>query len=241
MTYRGFTREQIASYIDHTVLKPAASSDDIRAAVKIAKSAQVAAVCFRPSDMVLAHELLEGSDIGLATVVGFPHGTNESEIKAAETRLAVAQGANEIDMVIHIGHLIEGRDDLVLADIKAVVEAAGDALVKVILETSELTDEQIVRACELSRDAGARYVKTSTGFASGGANAHVVKLMATTVPTLGVKASGGIRTLDQLIDMVEAGATRVGASGTEAILREFDAQLSSSHTEVTFEEDGTDY
>jgi deoxyribose-phosphate aldolase len=127
-------------------------------------------------------------------------------------------------MVIHIGHLIEGRDDLVLEDIKAVVEAADLALVKVILESSELTDEQIVRACELSREAGAGYVKTSTGFASGGANAHVVSLMAQTVPELGVKASGGVRTLDQLIDMVEAGATRVGASGTAAILAEFDAK-----------------
>ena len=225
MTFRGYTREQIAAFIDHTVLKPAASSDDIRAAVAVAIEAKVAAVCFRPSDMVLAKELLGDSSVGLATVVGFPHGTNDSYVKAFETSLAVSQGANEIDMVIHIGHLIEGRDDLVLADIKAVVEAAEDALVKVILETSELTDEQIVRACELSRDAGAGYVKTSTGFASGGANAHVVSLMAKTVPGLGVKASGGVRTLDQLIDMVEAGATRVGASGTLSILEEFDSKI----------------
>ena len=225
MTYRGYSREQIAGFIDHTVLKPAASSEDIRAAVAVAIEAKVAAVCFRPSDMVLAKELLGSSSVDLATVVGFPHGTNESYVKAFETSLAVSQGANEIDMVIHIGHLIEGRDDLVLADIKAVVEAADGALVKVILETSELTDEQIVRACELSRDAGAGYVKTSTGFASGGANAHVVSLMAKTVPGLGVKASGGVRTLDQLIDMVEAGATRVGASGTLSILQEFDSKI----------------
>jgi deoxyribose-phosphate aldolase len=225
MTYRGYSREQIAAFIDHTVLKPAASSGDIRAAATVAIEANVAAVCFRPSDMVLAKELLGDSSVGLATVVGFPHGTNDSYVKAFETSLAVSQGANEIDMVIHIGHLIEGRDDLVLADIKAVVEAADDALVKVILETSELTDEQIVRACELSRDAGAGYVKTSTGFASGGANAHVVSLMAKTVPGLGVKASGGVRTLDQLIDMVEAGATRVGASGTLSILEEFDSKI----------------
>ena len=225
MTYRGYSREQIAAFIDHTVLKPAASSDDIRVAVAVAIEAKVAAVCFRPSDMVLAKELLGDSSVGLATVVGFPHGTNDSYVKAFETSLAVSQGANEIDMVIHIGHLIEGRDDLVLADIKAVVEAADDALVKVILETSELTDEQIVRACELSRDAGAGYVKTSTGFASGGANAHVVSLMAKTVPGLGVKASGGVRTLDQLIDLVEAGATRVGASGTLSILEEFDSKI----------------
>ncbi len=225
MNYRGYSREQIAGFIDHTVLKPAASSDDIRAAVAVAIEANVAAVCFRPSDVVLAKELLVDSSVDLATVVGFPHGTNESYVKAFETSLAVSQGANEIDMVIHIGHLIEGRDDLVLADIKAVVEAADGALVKVILETSELTDEQIVRACELSRDAGAGYVKTSTGFASGGANAHVVSLMAKTVPGLGVKASGGVRTLDQLIDMVEAGATRVGASGTLSILEEFDSKI----------------
>ena len=224
MTYRGYTREQIAGFIDHTVLKPAASAEDIHSAVEVAIAANVAAVCFRPSDMVLAKSLLGDSSVDLATVVGFPHGTNESYVKAFETSLAVSQGANEIDMVIHIGHLIEGRDDLVLADIKAVVEAADGALVKVILETSELTDEQIVRACELSRDAGAGYVKTSTGFASGGANAHVVALMAKTVPGLGVKASGGVRTLDQLIDMVEAGATRVGASGTLSILEEFDSK-----------------
>lgn len=224
MTYRGYTREQIAGFIDHTVLKPAASAEDIRAAVAVALEAQVAAVCFRPSDMVLAKELLGDSSVGLATVVGFPHGTNESYVKAFETSLAVSQGANEIDMVIHYGHLIEGRDDLVLADIQAVVEAADGALVKVILETSELSDGQIVRACELSRDAGAGYVKTSTGFASGGATVHSVSLMAKTVPGLGVKASGGVRTLDQLIDMVEAGATRVGASGTLAILEEFDAK-----------------
>jgi deoxyribose-phosphate aldolase len=225
MTYRGFTREQIAGFIDHTVLKPAASAEDIHSAVEVAIAANVAAVCFRPSDMVLAKSLLGDSSVDLATVVGFPHGTNDSYVKAFETSLAVSQGANEIDMVIHIGHLIEGRDDLVLADIKAVVEAADGAMVKVILETSELTDEQIVRACELSRDAGAGYVKTSTGFASGGANAHVVALMAKTVPGLGVKASGGVRTLDQLIDMVEAGATRVGASGTLSILEEFDSKI----------------
>lgn len=225
MTYRGFTRAQIASYIDHTVLKPAASAKDIEAAVAIAIESEVAAVCFRPSDMVLAKQLLGNSKVDLATVVGFPHGTNDSKVKAFETALAVDQGANEIDMVIHIGNLIEGRDDLVQADIKAVVDAAGTALVKVILETSELTDEQIVRACKLSEAAGAGYVKTSTGFASGGATTHTVSLMATTVPNLGVKASGGVRTLDQLIDMVEAGATRVGASGTSAILAEFDAKL----------------
>ena len=224
MSYRGYSREQIASFIDHTVLKPAASAEDIHTAVEVAIEANVAAVCFRPSDMVLAKTLLGESSIGLATVVGFPHGTNESYVKAFETSLAVSQGANEIDMVIHIGHLIEGRDDLVLDDIKAVVESADGALVKVIIESSELTDEQIVRACELSRDAGAGYVKTSTGFASGGATTHAVSLMARTVPGLGVKASGGIRTLDQLIDMVEAGATRVGASGTLAILEEFDSK-----------------
>lgn len=241
MTYRGFTREQIASYIDHTVLKPSASSQDIKDAVAIAIEANVAAVCFRPSDMILAKSLLGDSNVDLATVVGFPHGTNESAIKAAETALAVKQGANEIDMVLHIGHLIEGRDDLVLEDIQAVVVAAGDALVKVILETSELTDEQIVRACKLSREAGAGFVKTSTGFASGGATTHTVKLMATTVPELGVKASGGVRTLDQLIDMVEAGASRVGASGTKAILDEFDSKIAGSVSATTPDEDGTDY
>lgn len=225
MTYRGFTREQIASYIDHTVLKPSASQNDILDAVQIALEANVAAVCFRPSDVAYAKQLLGSSNLGLATVVGFPHGTNLSDVKAFETAKAVEQGANEIDMVIHYGHLIEGLNDKVLADVKAVVGAAGDALVKVILETSELTDEQIISACEISRDAGAAYVKTSTGFASGGATVHTVSLMAKTVPGLGVKASGGIRSLDQLIDMVEAGATRVGASGTKAILDEFDSKI----------------
>lgn len=241
MTYRGYTREQIAGFIDHTVLKPAASSQDIKDAVSIAIDSKVAAVCFRPSDMILAKSLLGDSGIGLATVIGFPHGTNESAIKAAETKLAVSQGANEIDMVIHIGHLKEGRDDLVLQDIAAVVGAAGDALVKVILETSELSDAEIVRGCLLSLEAGAAFVKTSTGFASGGATKETVALMAKTVPSLGVKASGGIRNLDQLIDMLEAGATRIGASGTSAILAEFDAHLAGRHSEISLEEDGTDY
>jgi len=227
MKYRGFTRAQIASYIDHTVLKPAAQSKDIEAAVRVALASQVAAVCFRPTDVVLAKSLLQESEIGLATVIGFPHGTNDSGIKAAETLLAVSQGATEIDMVIHIGQLIEHSDDLVQADIESVVRAAGSALVKVILETSELTDEQIIRACNLSEAAGAKFVKTSTGFASGGATVHAVSLMAKTVPSLGVKASGGIRTLDQLIDMVQAGATRIGASATKAILAEFENGASS--------------
>ena len=224
MTYRGFTREQIAGFIDHTVLKPSASSAEISQAVEVAIEAGCAAVCFRPSDLLQAKALLGDSGVGLATVIGFPHGTNESAVKAFETNLAVAQGADEVDMVIHIGHLIEGRDDLVLADIKAVVDAAGDALVKVILETSELTNDQIVRACKLSREAGAGYVKTSTGFASGGATVEVVSLMAKTVPGLGVKASGGVRTLDALIDMVQAGATRIGSSATASILAEFDSK-----------------
>jgi len=224
MTYRGFTREQIAGFIDHTVLKPSASSAEISQAVEVAIEAGCAAVCFRPSDLLQAKALLGDSGVGLATVIGFPHGTNESAVKAFETNLAVAHGADEVDMVIHIGHLIEGRDDLVLADIKAVVDAAGDALVKVILETSELTNDQIVRACELSREAGAGYVKTSTGFASGGATVEVVSLMAKTVPGLGVKASGGVRTLDALIDMVQAGATRIGSSATASILAEFDSK-----------------
>jgi deoxyribose-phosphate aldolase len=148
MTYRGYSREQIAGFIDHTVLKPAASSQDIRAAVAVALEANVAAVCFRPSDMVLAKELLGSSNVGLATVVGFPHGTNDSFVKAFETSLAVSQGANEIDMVIHIGHLIEGRDESVLFDIRAVVEAADGALVKVILETSEPVSYTHLRAHE---------------------------------------------------------------------------------------------
>jgi len=224
MTYRGFTREQIAGFIDHTVLKPSASSAEISQAVEVAIEAGCAAVCFRPSDLLQAKALLGDSGVDLATVIGFPHGTNESAVKAFETNLAVAQGADEVDMVIHIGHLIEGRDDLVLADIKAVVDAAGDALVKVILETSELTNDQIVRACKLSREAGAGYVKTSTGFASGGATVEVVSLMAKTVPGLGVKASGGVRTLDALIDMVQAGATRIGSSATASILAEFDSK-----------------
>jgi len=224
MTYRGFTREQIAGFIDHTVLKPSASSAEISQAVEVAIEAGCAAVCFRPSDLLQAKALLGDSGVGLATVIGFPHGTNESAVKAFETNLAVAHGADEVDMVIHIGHLIEGRDDLVLADIKAVVDAAGDALVKVILETSELTNDQIVRACKLSREAGAGYVKTSTGFASGGATVEVVSLMAKTVPGLGVKASGGVRTLDALIDMVQAGATRIGSSATASILAEFDSK-----------------
>jgi deoxyribose-phosphate aldolase len=225
MTYRGFTKAQIASYIDHTVLKPAASSKDIEAAVATGLNAEVAAVCFRPTDVAFAKSLLGSSSVGLATVIGFPHGTNDSKVKAFETALAVEQGANEIDMVIHIGHLIQGKDDLVQADIKAVVDAAGGALVKVILETSELTDEQIVRACKLSEAAGAGYVKTSTGFAGGGATLEDIKLMKQHAGKhLKIKASGGIKNIDDAKAMIEAGASRLGTSSGIAIIQGLEAK-----------------
>ena len=234
-TYRGYTREQIAKTIDHSVLKPDFTTSDVEAGAKIARDYDVASYCIRPMDVPLAAKLLAGTNVPVCTVIGFPHGTTTSATKAFETADAIRNGATEIDMVINISALLSGDNALVESDIRAVVDSAAktaaqvgvSASVKVIFETSYLNDELIVKACELTEAAGADYVKTSTGFSSEGATVHNVTLMKATVgDRLKVKSSGGVRTLDQLCDFMDCGVTRSGSSNTEAILAEFEAKAS---------------
>ncbi|MBO8137123.1 MAG: deoxyribose-phosphate aldolase [Desulfotomaculum sp.] len=213
--------ESLAQMIDHTLLKPDATKEQIIKLVEEAKKYKFAAVCVNPVWVKTARELLEdNTGIKVATVVGFPLGAATTEVKAFETSNAVNNGAEEIDMVINIGALKDGQDDYVERDIKAVVDAAeGKAIVKVIIETSLLNEEEKVRACRLAVKAGAHFVKTSTGFSKGGAVVEDVALMRRTVGReVGVKASGGIRTRQDALAMIEAGATRIGtSSGVEIV------------------------
>ena len=225
-TYRGYTQEQLVALIDHTLLKPEAPRADLDVCIKTAIEADVKAMCIRPMDVAYSTKALEGSNVLLCTVIGFPHGTVTTATKVAETIEAVKHGAIEVDMVMNLGLFASGEYEQVQDDIAQVVKAARStnpkAEVKVILETCLWGDEQVVKACELTEAAGADFVKTSTGFAASGATTEVISLMRKTVgDRLGVKASGGVRTLDAVINMAEAGASRVGASGTTAILLEF--------------------
>ncbi len=210
------TRARVAAMVDHTLLKPEASGADVRALVDEARELGVWSVCVSPSMLPL-----RADGLVVATVAGFPSGKHHSLIKGAEARLAVDQGAAEIDMVIDIGAAVAGDYNAVLADILTVREAIGlEPVLKVILESAALSDEAIVEACRCAERAGANFVKTSTGFhPAGGASVHAVRLMAETVGgRLGVKASGGIRTAEAALAMIEAGATRLGLSGTRAVL-----------------------
>lgn len=225
-TYRGYTVAQIAAAIDHSVLKPTNVSSEVVAACKVAAEQKTASLCIRPIDVPLAVSELAGSGVPVCTVIGFPHGTSTTASKVAETIEAVVSGCLEVDMVMNISAMLEGDLATVGADIKAVVEAAhginSASIVKVIFETAYLSREQIIKACELSEAAGADFVKTSTGFASEGATVENIRLMKQCVgDRLKVKASGGVRTLDQVIDLLEAGADRCGCSGTESILESF--------------------
>lgn len=211
-------------YIDHTLLKPETTRDQIDRIIEEAKTYHFKSVCVNPTHVEYAAQQLEGSDVLVCTVIGFPLGASTTETKAFETRDAIAKGADEIDMVINIGALKDGRDDDVQRDIAAVVEAAQGHTVKVIIETVLLTDEEKVKASELSKAAGAHFVKTSTGFAGGGATPEDVKLMKDTVgDALAVKASGGVRNLDDFKAMLDAGATRVGASAGVQIMQGLEA------------------
>lgn len=213
--------DAIAPLIDHTLLKPEATEQQVRALCAEAREFGFASVCVNPFWVNLVAELLRGGSVRVCTVVGFPLGASLTETKVAETLRAVGQGAHEIDMVINLGALKSGRDDVVRRDIEQVVKAAHPhALVKVILETALLDDDEIVRASALARDAGAEFVKTSTGFGPGGATAHDVALMRRTVGLgMGVKASGGIGTRAAAAEMIAAGATRIGASAGVRIVR----------------------
>jgi deoxyribose-phosphate aldolase len=211
-----FSRSQVASMIDHTLLKPEASTANVQALVDEARELGVYAVCVSPSMLPLRAE-----GVAVATVVGFPSGKHHSLIKGAEARLAVEQGAREVDMVIDVGAAVAGDYNAVLADILTVREAIGfDVVLKVIIESAALSDEAIVEVCRVAEKAGANFVKTSTGFhPAGGASEHAVRIMAETVgDRLGVKASGGIRTAEAAVRMLEAGATRLGLSGSRAVL-----------------------
>lgn len=208
-----------ASMIDHTLLKAEATKEQIAKICDEAKKYDFASVCVNPTWVKFAAEQLQGAKSVVCTVIGFPLGASTSAVKAFETKDAIANGASEIDMVINIGALKEGQYDLVRDDIKAVVDAADGTLVKVIIESCLLTDEEKVKACELSVEAGAHFVKTSTGFSTGGATAEDIALMRKTVgPDVGVKASGGVRSLDDMKLMIENGATRIGASSGVAIM-----------------------
>ena len=207
--------------IDHTALKADTTKEQIVKLCNEAKEYGFFSVCINPTWVKTAANELQGSEVKVCTVIGFPLGASTSETKAFETKDAIEKGADEVDMVVNIGALKDQNDDLVEQDIRAVVEAArGKALVKVIIETSLLTQEEKVRACKLAVAAGANYVKTSTGFSTGGATVEDIKLMRETVgPGIGVKASGGVRDREGALQMVEAGATRIGASAGIAIVK----------------------
>ena len=191
----------------------------------------VASATVRPADVALAAELVAGSDVLVSTVIGFPHGSSATATKVFEAERALDEGARELDMVINIGRLRSGLDDEVRDEIAAVVAAAvaGDAIVKVILENAYLDDEQKIRGCRLAEEAGAQFVKTSTGFASSGATIGDLELMRAAVsPRVQVKAAGGVRTLDALLEVMNVGVTRIGATATEAILEDFKARKAST-------------
>lgn len=199
--------------IDHTILKPDASPEQIIQLCNEAKEHDFMSVCVNPAYVPLAAKTLAGSDVKVCTVIGFPLGMNLTRTKIEEALLTVEQGATEVDMVINVGMLKAGHDDYVQEEIREIKSAIGDILLKVIIETCLLTDEEKVRACIAAKNAGADFVKTSTGFSTGGATVHDVKLMRETVgPDMGVKASGGVSTHEDLLAMVEAGANRIGTS-----------------------------
>jgi deoxyribose-phosphate aldolase len=210
----------VAAMIDHTLLKPEATREQIETLCQEARENSFFSVCVNPTWVSTAKELLKGSTVKVCTVIGFPLGASTPETKAFETKNAIDHGADEVDMVINIGALKDHNDELVESDILAVVDAAkGKALTKVIIETCLLSKDEKIRACELSVKAGADYVKTSTGFSTGGATSEDIALMRKTVgPDIGVKASGGVRSTEDAQMMIEAGATRIGASSSVAII-----------------------
>ncbi|WP_413378994.1 deoxyribose-phosphate aldolase [Paenibacillus taichungensis] len=215
------TTPQLAKMIDHTLLRADATQSEMAKLTEEAKQYQFASVCVNPGWVAYAAEQLQGTGVDICTVIGFPLGASTSETKAFETKDAIAKGATEVDMVINISALKDGKDDVVEQDIRAVVEAAaGKALVKVIIETCLLTDEEKVRACQAAVKAGTDFVKTSTGFSTGGATPEDIALMRRTVgPDVGVKASGGVRSLEDMQKMIDAGATRIGASSGVKIMQ----------------------
>ena len=216
--------EDVAKTIDHSLLRPELDDAFVTDGCKLAAHYQVASVCCRPADVPRAVELLAGTGVAVGTVIGFPHGGSTTEAKVFEAEQALRDGATELDMVINIGALKSGRDAYVRDEISAIVAVAhrAGAIVKVIMENAYLDDEQKVRGCELAEAAGADFVKTSTGFAPTGATHEDLALMRRSVsPRIGVKAAGGVRTLDGLLAVMDLGVTRIGATQTAAILDDF--------------------
>ena len=221
------TERDIAKAIDHSLLRPELDDAFVEDGCRLAAEYDVASVCVRPADVRRAKAILDGTDVAVGTVIGFPHGNHRTDVKAFEARQALADGATELDMVIQIGALKAGRDADVGADIKAIVDIAhaGGAIVKVIFENAYLTDDEKIRACRLTEAAGAEFVKTSTGFAPSGATHDDLRLMrANTSPHMQVKAAGGVRTLDALLEVMALGVTRIGATATKAIIDDFRAR-----------------
>ena len=229
LTAADVTYEDLAGMIDHSLLKPELSTDEIMAGCDLADRYAVVSVCVRPADVALCADRLANSTVAVGTTVGFPHGVHTTATKVFEAERAMADGAVELDMVLNIGRLRSGEYSYVEADIRAVVEAAGDdALVKVIFENAYLDDAQKVTACQLTEAAGADYVKTSTGYATTGATIEDLKLMRASVsPAVKVKAAHGVRTLDDLLAVREVGAERIGATQTAAMLDDYRERASA--------------
>lgn len=213
-----------AKMIDHTVLKADTKKEAVTKLCKEAMEYGFASVCVNPTWVSYCAEMLKNSDVKVCTVIGFPLGANTSAVKAFEAKDAIANGADEVDMVLNIGAMKDGNYNLVLEDIKAVVEASKGKCVKVILETCLLTKDEIVKACNLAKEAKATFVKTSTGFSTGGATVEDVALMKQTVKDdLKVKASGGVRSYDDMVKVVEAGASRIGTSSGCSLVKKQDS------------------
>lgn len=216
---------KINRLVDHTLLKPEATRDQVKKLCEEAVTNDFFSVCLNPFYVSYAAKLLHGTNVQVCTVIGFPLGANTTAVKVFETKKAIEEGATEIDMVINIGALKNREFDIVEEDIRGVVEAAGTKTVKVIFETCLLTDEEKIKACELSAIAGAKFVKTSTGFSTGGATIADVKLMKANIPShMEVKASGGVRNLAAAKDFMESGATRLGTSSGVAIMNGLEAE-----------------
>lgn len=225
------TVESIAALIDHAILKPELTDAEIATDLDLAARWGVFSVCVRPSDVARSVERLRGTQVAVGTVIGFPHGTTSTAAKVAESRQALEDGAAELDMVLHIGRLRSGNLAAVTEDVAAVVDVAGGRVVKVILETAYLSDEEVVAGSKAAEAGGASFVKTSTGFAGGGATLHHLRLMREAVsPAVRIKASGGVRGLETLLEMRAVGVDRFGTSATETILTDVQRLVATGST-----------
>lgn len=244
LSSKTITYQQLAKVIDHSLLRPELTDQEVVDGCKLAARYNTATVCVKPYHVKLAAEVLRGSDVKISTVVGFPHGSNLTAIKVTEAQAAMDDGAVELDMVLNIGALRSAQADFVREDIKAVCDAAHarGVKVKVIFENAYLDDEQKILACKLSEQAGADWVKTSTGFAPSGATLEDLRLMRANVsPRVQVKAAGGVRTLDAILAVIDAGCTRCGATATAAILDEFERRQKGDVATTSDAKLGGDY